>query len=268
MCGIAAIVSRTGVRSDVIRQMTDLVRHRGPDDEGYLTVAAPGAAAELYRRTSDAARCLRVRSRIFTDASDRRRRRPLRRSGARLQAALDPGSVGARPPADVHTGSALLDRLQRRDLQLSGARRRVGPAGSPVRLAQRHRSVSRRFCRVGRRVPEPPEWHVGGRDLRCRARRDRRVPRSVRDQAALLLGGAGRDGLLRVGNQTIHRHSGMARDGQHRPRAGVPRHRAHRRRRCHPVRSGVCACARWTRAGRTARRRVVRGWPARCPPLV
>ncbi len=48
MCGIAAIVSRTGVRSDVIRQMTDLVRHRGPDDEGYLTVAAPGAAAELY----------------------------------------------------------------------------------------------------------------------------------------------------------------------------------------------------------------------------
>ena len=48
MCGIGAIVSRTPVRGYVIREMMDLVRHRGPDDEGYLTVAAPDAAAALY----------------------------------------------------------------------------------------------------------------------------------------------------------------------------------------------------------------------------
>jgi asparagine synthase (glutamine-hydrolysing) len=48
MCGIAAIVSRTPVPAYPIRQMMDLVRHRGPDDEGYLTAAAPGAPIELY----------------------------------------------------------------------------------------------------------------------------------------------------------------------------------------------------------------------------
>ena len=48
MCGIAAILSRTPVPAHPIRHMMDLVRHRGPDDEGYLTVAAPGAPVELY----------------------------------------------------------------------------------------------------------------------------------------------------------------------------------------------------------------------------
>ena len=36
MCGIGALVSRAPVRAYPIRKMMDLVRHRGPDDEGYL----------------------------------------------------------------------------------------------------------------------------------------------------------------------------------------------------------------------------------------
>ena len=46
MCGIAALVSRTPVGAYPIRRMMDLVRHRGPDDEGYLTAtASPGEVA-------------------------------------------------------------------------------------------------------------------------------------------------------------------------------------------------------------------------------
>jgi asparagine synthase (glutamine-hydrolysing) len=45
MCGIAALVSRTRVRAYPIRRMMDLVRHRGPDDEGYLTATASDGVA-------------------------------------------------------------------------------------------------------------------------------------------------------------------------------------------------------------------------------
>ena len=46
MCGIAAIVSRMPVRGYPIRAMMDRVRHRGPDDEGYL-YASPDALTAL-----------------------------------------------------------------------------------------------------------------------------------------------------------------------------------------------------------------------------
>jgi asparagine synthase (glutamine-hydrolysing) len=38
MCGIAALVSPSGIDGCVIRRMMDVARHRGPDDEGYLCV--------------------------------------------------------------------------------------------------------------------------------------------------------------------------------------------------------------------------------------
>ncbi len=43
MCGLAAIVDPAGSGvAAKIQAMTDLVRHRGPDDEGYMLMAAPG----------------------------------------------------------------------------------------------------------------------------------------------------------------------------------------------------------------------------------
>lgn len=36
MCGIAGIISSDGVRANSIIKMTEIVRHRGPDDEGYV----------------------------------------------------------------------------------------------------------------------------------------------------------------------------------------------------------------------------------------
>lgn len=36
MCGIAGVISRNGIPAACIAAMTDLVRHRGPDDEGFV----------------------------------------------------------------------------------------------------------------------------------------------------------------------------------------------------------------------------------------
>jgi asparagine synthase (glutamine-hydrolysing) len=47
MCGIAMIAAPHGCEASAIRAMTDLARHRGPDDEGYALIGAPGAAPEI-----------------------------------------------------------------------------------------------------------------------------------------------------------------------------------------------------------------------------
>lgn len=48
MCDICGFVAPTPVAASTILAMTDLARHRGPDDEGYLLVRSPGAAPELF----------------------------------------------------------------------------------------------------------------------------------------------------------------------------------------------------------------------------
>ena len=48
MCGIAAMVSSVPKPVEPIRRMTDLVRHRGPDDEGFLIAPAPDRPVEAY----------------------------------------------------------------------------------------------------------------------------------------------------------------------------------------------------------------------------
>ena len=48
MCGITAMVAPMPRSVDAVRRMTDLVRHRGPDDEGYLIVPEAGAAVEVF----------------------------------------------------------------------------------------------------------------------------------------------------------------------------------------------------------------------------
>jgi asparagine synthase (glutamine-hydrolysing) len=42
MCGIAGLVNASGASLELVAQMTDAVRHRGPDDEGYVAVGADG----------------------------------------------------------------------------------------------------------------------------------------------------------------------------------------------------------------------------------
>src|SRR5438128_5531807 len=51
MCGIAGIVSTGGGRVDPrqLHAMAESLRHRGPDDEGYLLIGAAGTAAEECR---------------------------------------------------------------------------------------------------------------------------------------------------------------------------------------------------------------------------
>ena len=51
MCGLAGIVNRRGdpVSRDVLKRMTDAVRHRGPDGEGYHLDAECGLG---HRRLS------------------------------------------------------------------------------------------------------------------------------------------------------------------------------------------------------------------------
>ena len=43
MCGITGIIPRDRFEPQILVQMTDLLRHRGPDDEGYTVFAADGS---------------------------------------------------------------------------------------------------------------------------------------------------------------------------------------------------------------------------------
>lgn len=67
MCGISGFVSRTPRPCAPIHQMTSLVRHRGPDDEGYLLVTGVGAAPEVFGGADTPAEAYRSGS-AFTPA--------------------------------------------------------------------------------------------------------------------------------------------------------------------------------------------------------
>src|SRR6266550_8788286 len=43
MCGIAGVVSASGVSLELLAEMATTLRHRGPDDEGYVTHEAEGS---------------------------------------------------------------------------------------------------------------------------------------------------------------------------------------------------------------------------------
>lgn len=48
MCDLCGFLAPTGAPASAIVAMTNLARHRGPDDEGYLLMGAPGSAPELF----------------------------------------------------------------------------------------------------------------------------------------------------------------------------------------------------------------------------
>ena len=49
MCGIAGILSRTNyLDSELIISMNDAIRHRGPDDEGFLSYNSGNNSVKLH----------------------------------------------------------------------------------------------------------------------------------------------------------------------------------------------------------------------------
>ncbi|WDZ96605.1 asparagine synthase (glutamine-hydrolyzing) [Herbaspirillum sp. WKF16] len=55
MCGIAAVFSRSGAAHSRIGGMTDIIRHRGPDDEGFVLFDDSGAPTALGGKDTPAA---------------------------------------------------------------------------------------------------------------------------------------------------------------------------------------------------------------------
>lgn len=67
MCGIAGIYHSHGtVDPKVIGKMTEILRHRGPDDEGYLFVSTPTGASE-ERGGQDTVPQLKIRTKSIQD---------------------------------------------------------------------------------------------------------------------------------------------------------------------------------------------------------
>lgn len=42
MCGIAGVISKSEIKPAIVRAMTEVIRHRGPDDEGYILIDGSG----------------------------------------------------------------------------------------------------------------------------------------------------------------------------------------------------------------------------------
>ena len=119
MCGLAGMYAPGGLDRDAgeqLRRMTERLRHRGPDDEGWWLDPEAGI-------------------------------------GARLAAARDHRPLAARAPADGLGGRPLGHRLQRRDLQLrrraaaSSRPRGRGSAATPTPRCWSRRSRGGGWCR-------------------------------------------------------------------------------------------------------------------------
>jgi len=50
MCGIAGIINKNGIESGQLQKMSEVLRHRGPDDEGYVMISLEGSYTFLRGR--------------------------------------------------------------------------------------------------------------------------------------------------------------------------------------------------------------------------
>ena len=154
MCGIAGILGvGAGYRVDPseLRRMCDVIRHRGPDDDGYHVEQPVGL-------------------------------------GMRRLSIID--LAGGHQPMSNEERDGL-GRLQRRDLQLPGAARRAGSPGPPLPEPQRHRGHRPRLRAVGRGVRQAPARDVRDRPLGRPREEARAGARLGRHQAAALVPGRG-----------------------------------------------------------------------------
>src|SRR5207245_1859141 len=172
-CGAPVVASNRAALPEVVADAGLLC-----DAEQELELAAmlarvlsdAGLAEELRRRAL-------ARARPFT---------PERTSGRALAA---PGDHRSRdgPAAHERPHRTLLDRLQRRDLQLPPAARRAGGRRASVPDAQRHRGHPPRVRRVRRGVRRAPLRHVRLRHLGRRGTSAVPCSRPAGEEAALLL---------------------------------------------------------------------------------
>ncbi len=152
MCGIAGIFDPRGrpIASSEIRAMNDAIVHRGPDDRGEYVEAGVGLAN-------------------------------------RRLAIIDLSPAGHQPMANEDGTRPA--RLQRRALQLPGARAAARGARAPLSLEDRQRGRRPRLRGVGPGLRRALQRHVRVRDLGPAQARALPRPRSLRDQAALLHAG-------------------------------------------------------------------------------
>ena len=178
MCGIAAVLDRSGrwVEQPELLRMTDAMRHRGPDDEGWYAGHGVGL-------------------------------------GNRRLAIIDLTSGGHQPMSN-EDGSVWITYngmlYNYRELRRRARRRRAS-----LPLLERHRGHRPRLRGVGRRLPAALRRHVRVRHLGCaQAAPDRRA-RSLRRQAALLdrARGAARAGLGAQGRALGRRAAARRRPG-------------------------------------------------------
>ncbi len=181
MCGIAAVLDRSGrwVEQPELLRMTDAMRHRGPDDEGWYAGHGVG---------------LGNRRLAIIDLT----------SGGHQPMSNEDGSVWI-----TYNGELYNYRELRRELVAAGHR---------FRSRQRHRGHRARLRGVGRRLPAPLRRHVRVRDLGRAAEAPHGGARPLRRQAALLerprraagagLGAQGRAGGRRA---AAHRRRGRRR---------------------------------------------------------
>ena len=155
MCDICGFVAPAPVEASAILAMTKLAKHRGPDDEGYLLVDAPGcdAGAAGWARYARLRRFDRAR-RSRRSATDATRVVARRRSRSAIAACrFSICSVLGHQPMST-PDRRYLARLQRRDLQLRRAGEGAVVARLPLHLTLRLRSDSRGLRHVGRGVPD------------------------------------------------------------------------------------------------------------------
>ncbi len=101
MCGISGIFCLDGdKRADVrlLREMTDLVRHRGPDDEGYFLCSPETGVSKLFSGQDSSAEVKTLHPQL--DEGEKARLG----FGFRRLAILDPGAGGHQPMSDPELG--------------------------------------------------------------------------------------------------------------------------------------------------------------------
>lgn len=97
MCGISGLLSPTQVDLAALRRMTDLIRHRGPDDEGYALFGRDAVACLAGRDTDPTASGVGVPYRPTGLLEDRHASSPTLAFGHRRLSIVDLSPLGHQP---------------------------------------------------------------------------------------------------------------------------------------------------------------------------
>ena len=206
MCGIVGIMDVAGTRAidrDLVSRLNETQHHRGPDEVGMHIEPGVGLG---HRRLS------------IIDLS-----------------------TGQQPLCQ--RGRKRRRRLQRRDLQLSGADSRAHGARPRLPDQERHRGDRPRLGAMGRGLRDALSRHVRVRAVGPQSRDAVPRPRPARREAAALRAAAGRPSRLRIRAQVAGRAPGVRARARSVRDRGVLRARL-RARAAHDLRGRAQAAAR------------------------